>query len=182
MAGLLLGDYNILVLDEPGNHLDVETVESLASALEAYKGTVIFTSHDRHFMKRIATSVVEVRDGTVKNYLGDYDAYVYSINKEIEEGERATKNAKSASGPPPAKFSKGAGAEKALTQNEQRALRKKIKAIERKIAKLDDEKKALSAELLTATDPAEAVRLHNEVTAISEQLEAAEEEWLELSQ
>ena len=78
MAGLLLGDYNILVLDEPGNHLDVETVEALAKALEDYKGTVIFTSHDRYFMQRIATSVIEVRDGHVRNYGRDYEAYVYA--------------------------------------------------------------------------------------------------------
>ena len=60
MAGLLLGDYNVLVLDEPGNHLDVETVEALAESLLAYQGTVIFTSHDRHFMNRVATTVIEV--------------------------------------------------------------------------------------------------------------------------
>ena len=77
MAGLLLGDYNILVLDEPGNHLDVETVEALAEALLAFKGTVIFTSHDRHFMKRIATNVIEVRDGSVRNYMGDYLSLIH---------------------------------------------------------------------------------------------------------
>src|SRR5271167_230099 len=72
LAGLLLSEHNVLILDEPGNHLDVETVESLAEALLDYKGTVIFTSHDRHFMKRVATSIVEVRDGRVVNYHGDY--------------------------------------------------------------------------------------------------------------
>ncbi len=88
MAGLLLGPYNILVLDEPGNHLDVETVESLAESLLEYKGTVIFTSHDRHFMQRVATSIVEVRDGCARNYNGDYAAYLYYVNKEIDDGER----------------------------------------------------------------------------------------------
>ena len=88
MAGLLLGTANVLVLDEPGNHLDVETVEALASALELYKGTVIFTSHDRHFMHRVATSVIEVRDGSVKNYFGDYDSYLQSIESEVDQGER----------------------------------------------------------------------------------------------
>ena len=70
MAGLLLGNYNVLVLDEPGNHLDVETVEALAEALLDYQGTVIFTSHDRHFMKRIATSIIEVRDGCAQELPG----------------------------------------------------------------------------------------------------------------
>src|SRR6185436_15490879 len=88
LAGLLLSQYNILVLDEPGNHLDVDTVEALAEALIDYKGTVIFTSHDRHFMSRVATCIIEVRDGHVTNYRGDYEAYLYMVNKEIEEGER----------------------------------------------------------------------------------------------
>ena len=86
----MLSQYNVLILDEPGNHLDVETVDSLAEALLAYNGTVIFTSHDRYFLKRVATSIIEVRDGRVVNYLGDYEAYLYSVNKEIEEGERDT--------------------------------------------------------------------------------------------
>ena len=181
MAGLLLGDYNILVLDEPGNHLDVETVEALAEALLKYKGTVIFTSHDRHFMKRIATSIVEVRDGNAKNYLGDYDAYVYYINKEIEEGERAAANTKNASAPPDAKFSKGGGGQASLTQNQQREQRKKIKSIERKIAKLDEEKKQLNQQMLSMTDPEEAMELHQQIESISVQLSAAEEQWLELN-
>ena len=178
MAGLLLGDYNILVLDEPGNHLDVETVEALAEALLAYNGTVIFTSHDRHFMKRIATNIVEVRDGSVKNYMGDYDAYLYYINKEIDEGERASQKTNSASAPPAEKFSKG---EKVLTQNEQRELRKKIKAIERKIAKLDDERKSLNQKMLDMTDPEEAMALHKKIESIAAELATAEEDWLELN-
>ena len=178
MAGLLLGDYNILVLDEPGNHLDVETVEALADSLLAYKGTVIFTSHDRHFMKRIATNIVEVRDGSVRNYMGDYDAYLYYINREIEEGERKTQNTKTASAPPPEKFSKG---EKVLTQNEQRAAKKKIRSLERKIAKLDEEKKALEAKMLTMTDPEEAMETHEQIQAVAAELTTAEEEWLELN-
>jgi ATP-binding cassette subfamily F protein 3 len=88
MAGVMLSQCNILILDEPGNHLDVDTVDSLAEALLAFKGTVIFTSHDRHFMKRVASHIIEVRDGRVVNYHGDYEAYLYSVNKEIEEGER----------------------------------------------------------------------------------------------
>jgi ATP-binding cassette subfamily F protein 3 len=178
MAGLLLGDYNILVLDEPGNHLDVETVEALAEALLAYKGTVIFTSHDRHFMKRIATNIVEVRDGSVKNYMGDYEAYLYYINREIDEGERELQSSRSASPPPGDKFQKG---KKVLTANEQRAQQKQIKAIERKIMKLDDEKKRLDAQMMSVTDPDEALQLHHQIEALAARLAAAEEEWLALN-
>ena len=179
MAGLLLGDYNILVLDEPGNHLDVETVEALAEALLAYKGTVIFTSHDRHFMKRIATNIVEVRDGSVKNYMGDYDAYLYYINREIEEGERENQSSNRATLPPAEKLK--AKTERKLSQNDERDRKKKIKALERKIAKLDEEKKALDQQMLTMTDPDEAMKLYNQIEAIGGQLASAEEEWLELN-
>lgn len=179
MAGLLLGTYNVLVLDEPGNHLDVETVESLAEALLKYKGTVLFTSHDRHFMKRIATSVIEVRDGQAKNYMGDYDAYLYAMNKEIDDGEREL-NARKASIPvkPNGKAAKSAPE---FSEKDHRKLRKEITNVERKIARLDEQKRELSAQLLNATDPKEAMRLHNEVEAIAGELTEAEERWCELN-
>src|SRR5438270_1634039 len=138
LAGLLLSQYNVLVLDEPGNHLDVDTVEALAEALLAYKGTVIFTSHDRHFMKRVATCIVEVRDGRVTNYRGNYDAYLYSVNKEIDDGERERdlKLAKV----PPALTSPMKAAPKAARRNE-REVRKEISTVEKTIARLDDQKR-----------------------------------------
>src|SRR6202035_3727335 len=76
------------ILDEPGNHLDVATVHALAEALRESAGTVISTSHDRHFTKRVATCIVEVRDGRVSHYGGKYEAYLDKVNKEIEAGER----------------------------------------------------------------------------------------------
>lgn len=179
MAGLLLGTANVLVLDEPGNHLDVETVEALADALIDYQGTVIFTSHDRHFMRRVATNVIEVRDGTVKNYFGNYDSYLQSVESEIDEGERERNKATGqASPPPPGKLT---GKDYREAQRESRKTEKEIKNLEKKIARLDDEKKAINDKLLTETDPDQAVRLHEEITQITEQLEAAEERWLELS-
>jgi ATP-binding cassette subfamily F protein 3 len=180
LAGLLLGSDNVLVLDEPGNHLDVETVEALAEALQQYKGTVIFTSHDRHFMRRVATNVVEVRDGSVKNYFGDYDNYLESIESEIDEGERqrAASGGK-VTGQATAPKSKSTGYRE--NQRAQRKVEKEIKNLEKKIARLDDEKRALGKKLLNETDPDEAVRLHEEQTRISEELQEAEERWLELS-
>lgn len=161
LAGLLLGSYNILVLDEPGNHLDVQTVEILADALISYRGTVLFTSHDRHFMRRVATSVIEVRDGRAKNYRGDYDAYLYAINQEIEAGEReaaaaASKRSKlaSSSGGPRKAVSNGSA-------RDQRKVRKETNNVERKIARLDEQKRSLNELLLNVTDPDEAVRLHS---------------------
>ncbi|HUY34216.1 MAG TPA: ABC-F family ATP-binding cassette domain-containing protein [Pirellulales bacterium] len=174
LAGLLLSQTNVLVLDEPGNHLDVDTVEELAEAFLGYQGTVIFTSHDRHFLKRVATCVVEVRDGHVTNYRGQYDAYLYSVNKEIEEGEReqATRPAKV---PPAARPPRKAAARPA--RRNERELRKEITALERTIARLDEQKRQINGQLLEATDPAEALRLHNEVSGLTSQLTEAEARW-----
>src|SRR3954468_16664927 len=106
LAGLLLSDHNVLILDEPGNHLDVDTVEALAEALIAYEGTVIFTSHDRHFARRVATCVVEVRDGRVTHINSPYDVYLDKVNKEIEAGERELAAAKTKLPPAVAKPAK----------------------------------------------------------------------------
>jgi ATP-binding cassette subfamily F protein 3 len=184
LAGLLLSQYNILILDEPGNHLDVDTVEALAEALLAYKGTVIFTSHDRHFMKRIATSVIEVRDGRVVDYRGDYDSYLYSVNKEIDDGER--QNAAGLSRAPESvtkSSTKKAGKEEAKVQRRnEREVRKEISNLEKTIARKDEEKRNLQRQLLETTDPQEALRLHNEVTAIEGELTSAEMRWCELQE
>ncbi|WP_164100920.1 ABC-F family ATP-binding cassette domain-containing protein [Candidatus Laterigemmans baculatus] len=179
MAGLLLSNYNVLILDEPGNHLDVDTVEALAEALLEYKGTVIFTSHDRHFMRRVASCVIEVRDGRVVDYRGDYEAYLYQVNKEIDEGERALAASKSG-GPPPA--SKGAKSSDRPSPKDERAIRKEMSSLERTIQKLDDQKKEKNDSLMQATDPEEAMKLHEEVTAIGDQLTAAEDRWCELQE
>ncbi|MDB5387153.1 MAG: transporter related protein [Planctomycetaceae bacterium] len=178
MAGLLLSQYNILILDEPGNHLDVDTVEALATALVNYKGTVIFTSHDRHFMKRVATCIIEVRDGHVTNYAGQYDAYLYSVNKEIEEGEReeATRMAKT----PGALIAKSAKAPPRAVRRNEREIRKELSTIEKAIARLDDQKRQMSAQLLQTANQNEAMRLHNEVMSLTDQLAQAEERWCEL--
>lgn len=178
LAGLLLSGHNILILDEPGNHLDVDTVDALVDALVEYEGTLIFTSHDRHFTKRVATCVVEVRDSKVINYLGTYDAYVDAVNKEIEAGERELATAK-------AKLPVGvATPEKAKVHHRPRRsekeARKELKSVERTIAQLDDQKKALNAQMMKTTNAAEAMKLHNELEAIAGPLAEAEERWVEL--
>ena len=179
LAGLLLSEHNVLILDEPGNHLDVDTVEALAEALLDYQGTVIFTSHDRHFTKRVATCIVEVRDGRVTNYSGQYDAYLYKVNKEIEAGERELATARTKLPPSVAKPAKVSSRP---AQRNERDVRKEIKTLERTIAQLDEQKRALNAQLLQSTDAAEALRLHNEITALTAQLAEAEERWCQLQE
>ncbi len=177
LAGLLLSEHNVLILDEPGNHLDVDTVEALAEALLEYEGTVIFTSHDRHFTKRVATCIVEVRDGRVTHYNGQYDAYLTKVNKEIEAGERELAAVRTKL--PPA-VAMPAKASSRPAQRNERAVRKGIKALEQTITQLDEQKRSLNARLLESTDAIEALHLHNEVAALTAQLAEAEERWCRL--
>ena len=179
LAALMLSDYNILILDEPGNHLDVDTVEALADALLDYQGTVIFTSHDRHFTKKVASCIVEVREGRVTTYGGQYDAYVYKVNKEIEAGERELAAARTKLPPSVAKPAKAAPRP---AQRNEKDVRKEMKTLERTIAQLDDQKRTLNAQFLQSTDSTDALRLHNEVAALTAQLAEAEERWCQLQE
>ncbi|WP_124381064.1 ABC-F family ATPase [Ralstonia sp. SET104] len=81
---LMLGRHNVLALDEPTNHMDMESIESLQIALDKFEGTLIFVSHDRELISALATRVIEVRpDGTLTDYLGTYDEYLQSQGVEI---------------------------------------------------------------------------------------------------
>ena len=182
MAGVMLSQCNILILDEPGNHLDVDTVDSLAEALLAYKGTVIFTSHDRHFMKRIATHIIEVRDGRVVNYHGDYEAYLYSVNKEIEEGERELATKMSKAPVPAGKAVAKAAVKAAAPKRSEREVRKELNNIEKLIARLDAQKKELNETMLNTADAKQAMKLHQEICVVGGQLSDAEEKWCVLSE
>ncbi|MHA6829862.1 ABC-F family ATPase [Ralstonia pseudosolanacearum] len=81
---LMLGRHNVLALDEPTNHMDMESIESLQVALDKFEGTLIFVSHDRELISGLATRVIEVRpDGTLTDYLGTYDEYLQSQGVEV---------------------------------------------------------------------------------------------------
>jgi ATP-binding cassette subfamily F protein 3 len=175
MAGLLLGTYNILVLDEPGNHLDVETVESLAQALNDYKGTVIFTSHDRHFMSLVATDIIEVRDGSARAYEGGYEGYLYYVNREIEEGERARSTTKRTAAPT---TSAAASAPRPL---DAKTAEKEMKLLSKKIKTLDQQRSELNDQMIQTNDAQRAEQLNREIQALEMEIGLAEERWLELN-
>ena len=82
---------DVLLLDEPTNHLDFETVENLGHALRSYNGTIFFTSHDRTFASLLADTIIEVKDGGISVYAGDYDSYVYHLRVESKEHEDENK-------------------------------------------------------------------------------------------
>lgn len=177
LAGLLLSKHNVLILDEPGNHLDVDTVEALAEALVAYEGTVIFTSHDRHFMKRVASCIIEVRDGRVVNHSGHYDVYLDRVNKEIEAGERELASLRATL---PSEVKNATYQPSSDGPRTEKVIRKEMKAEERSIAQLDEQKKTLTAQFESTDDADEAIRLESEIASVTAQLSDAENRWSEL--
>ncbi|TSA49945.1 MAG: ATP-binding cassette domain-containing protein, partial [Nitrosomonadales bacterium] len=75
---LMLQRPNVLLMDEPTNHMDMESIESLNTALEKYKGTLVFVSHDREFVSSLATRILEIRADQVIDYTGNYEEYLTS--------------------------------------------------------------------------------------------------------
>ena len=75
---LMLGRHNVILMDEPTNHMDMETIESLNIALEKYAGTLIFVSHDREFVSSLATRVLEIKDNEIVDFKGSYEEYLRS--------------------------------------------------------------------------------------------------------
>ena len=172
LAGLLLAPHNVLVLDEPGNHLDVETVEALAAALQEFKGTVILTSHDRHFVSQVADSVIEVKDGGATLYPANYEAYLHRIQEECDAVSEAESNS------PKRAAKKSQKAKRQQIRN----VRKELTAIERKITSRDSQRTILRDRLLETRDPLIAEKAHTELTQIEKEIGELEEQWLELEQ
>jgi ATPase subunit of ABC transporter with duplicated ATPase domains len=75
---LTLNQANVLVLDEPTNHMDMESIESINTAVELYKGTVIFVSHDRSFVSSLATRLIEIKDNKADIFNGNYEEFLTS--------------------------------------------------------------------------------------------------------
>jgi len=102
LGRLLLQRCPLLLLDEPTNHLDFDTVEALTEALRAYEGSVVVVSHDRSFISRVATQILEIDDGRARVYPGTYDEYVWSLERgafrrEQEKAQAQTRSEQSES-------------------------------------------------------------------------------------
>jgi ATP-binding cassette subfamily F protein 3 len=177
LAKLMLQNANVLILDEPTNHLDLYSKEVLESALMDYEGTLLFISHDRYFLNKMAESMLELTPQGLTAYLGNYDDYVEK-KAELAEME-AARLAKEAAGSRGAQASApvtgGAGGSNAGkdAKREERSRQRKLEQLELDIARLESEVAALEAEL---ADPA----VYNNYVLVQEKTTAAEHKKTEL--
>ncbi|MDO4623652.1 MAG: ATP-binding cassette domain-containing protein [Eubacteriales bacterium] len=190
LARLMLSEANFLILDEPTNHLDIVSKEILEDALKSYTGTVLFVSHDRYFINQTATRILDLNNGTLVNYIGNYDYYmekreelteIYASSASVSEAETAdaAASADSAAG---GKMDWQAQKE---SQARQRKKENEIRKVEEKIAELEARNKEIDEEFLkpeTGTDLPKCQKLSKEQNAINEQLEELYEKWEILSE
>ena len=178
LAKLSMENNNFLILDEPTNHLDIDSKEVLENALIDFDGTLLFVSHDRYFINRVATHVLELSENGSTLYLGDYDYYVekkaeLATSKEVkleainQEKESSSLNDYQA---------------QKETQKELRKLMKQVENLETEIEELETQAQAISEQMLTSNDADELMQLQAELDKISQRQEEAILEWEELSE
>ena len=182
LARLLLRPNNLLLLDEPTNHLDIRAKDVLLPALLEFEGTMVFVSHDRYFIDRLANKVIHIEDGDVEVYPGGYEEFLWSRQRRAEdEPERAAPASKSEA-PPPRAARQGAG-KRRMNPYRAEKIRVRISAIEDEMAGLEEACDKLQAELATAgSDNTLRRRVLHELEASQQQMQRHEEEWTELSE
>jgi ATP-binding cassette subfamily F protein 3 len=124
----------LLCLDEPTNHLDLASKEVLETALAGFTGTIVFISHDRYFINRIATQVVEVDRGRLTTHVGDYDDYLARKSRPATPEPKAHAPKKRAPAAPPQPARRRL---KAAVQKEIRAIKERLAAVEAQIHQLE---------------------------------------------
>lgn len=167
---LMLGQYNFLLLDEPTNHLDAYSREELENTLLDYSGTMLIVSHDRYFINKLATSIIELTPHGINKYIGNYDEYI-SKREETAEPQKQKKAPKQNN--------------YKLQKKRQSALRKlktSVSRLEGQIEDLEDEI-ALLEERLNCNPPYEEfLKISAELQQKSEQRDSAYEDWAEKSE
>ncbi|MBE5843313.1 MAG: ABC-F family ATP-binding cassette domain-containing protein [Butyrivibrio sp.] len=209
LAKLMLSDANFLILDEPTNHLDITSKEILEDALCGYEGTVLYVSHDRYFINRTATRILDLTHGQMINYIGNYDYYMEHCEEQTarvlaENGSNSSFGRgiemSSSSAATASSFGKYASSESSSNesnsgaadwkaQKEEQARKRKqeaaLKKCEEEIAKLEERNEKINEKLLdpeVATDLTKVRKLSDELAANDERLNTLYDEWGELSE
>ena len=178
LAKLSMENNNFLILDEPTNHLDIDSKEVLENALIDFDGTLLFVSHDRYFINRVATHVLELSENGSTLYLGDYDYYVdKKAEVEMIQTEEASTNNQAKEPSPVNDYQ----AQKE-SQKEARKLMRQIESLEAEIEELESQSQTISEQMLETNDAEKLMELQAELDKISHRQEEAMLEWEELSE
>lgn len=184
LAKLMLSEANFLILDEPTNHLDIASKEILEQALNDYSGTVLYVSHDRYFINRTATRILELVNHTFVNYIGNYDYYLEKKDAltEIYANQKLNIDSVSESMPSESKLS---WQEQKEIQAKERKRKNDLKKAEDKIAELesrDEEINVMLTDEAIYTNSVKCQELTSEKAQIMNELEALYLIWEELAE
>ena len=195
LVKLLLRPPNLLLLDEPTTHLDMASINALVAALQPYEGTLVFVSHDVHFIRSLATTVLHINAGRLTPYAGDYDYYLEKSGAASDRGGlvAALGNHRPAEKPASAADKPKLGLKEIKAQRraeaearkaaaaERRAAESRHRELEQRIITLEARQRELAAILETAPNDATSFPLHRELADLTEELEQANEDWNNLS-
>lgn len=173
LAKLMLSHANFLILDEPTNHLDIHSKEILESAMNMYTGTIFYVSHDRYFINKTATRILEISKDGLSSYPGNYQDYLSQKEKEItlQSAENLSSEATE---------SKLDWQQQKEAQAKQRKKENRLKKVEETITELEERQQEIENQMTLpeiSTDVAKLMELSNEQASITASLEELYEEW-----
>ena len=179
LAKLSMENNNFLILDEPTNHLDIDSKEVLENALIDFDGTLLFVSHDRYFINRVATQVLELSEEGSTLYLGDYDYY---LEKKAELEALAAAKAEAVSVSSTEEVTSNDYHLQKQNQKELRKITRRIEQLEAEMEELDQKIQDITETMHSTNDAADLVQLQSDLDQLTVQQEAVMEEWAELSE
>jgi len=181
LARMLLRPANFLLLDEPTNHLDMKAKDVLLEAIANFTGTVVFVSHDRYFIDKLASKIFEVADGGVRVYPGNYEDYLWRKQQEQEQAEEA--NPEKTPPPPvqPAPEESIAPKRKRVNPLVVERMRERVADLEERVARVEAEIAETERQLATFQSAAETMRLTSLLDLRRRELEGLLSEWEEAS-
>ncbi|MDO5382685.1 MAG: ABC-F family ATP-binding cassette domain-containing protein [Eubacteriales bacterium] len=181
LAKLMLSNANLLILDEPTNHLDITSKEILENALNNYTGTVLFVSHDRYFINRVATRIYELSDKRLINYIGNYDYYLEKKDiLNVKTSAKIPAKDTSINGDNKSADAKAVWQQDKAKQNQLKKSKNEIKKTEERIAAIEDEIKKLdemydNPEI--SSDTGKLMEIHNKRESLNLELNELYEKW-----